>query len=389
MLWIPVEDGDIVEDLGEGSIDPVFAPAEASGRSHRRGKALPIELTRIALSELDSYNQMPPSPVAKVGGLTPERFDIALRVEDVYLPASVQVELARLFDWIRPYYTWADRRAVAFQRWYAFGVFTVFGAAAAAVLSAALEAVLHIGLFIAVEAGLLCCIGAVVYIGRRVNLHDQWINSRFLAERFRSAVFLKAAGIAKPDGDIDSRAFRGELTDWLRRAYERVWRSGPEPEPGRTQAPIENVRTLLADGWIQPQVDYFAAKSRANDTRDRRMLVLSMTFFALTLVLALVHVANWLDGFAPEHLTNVLSVLATSLPAFGAGVAGVSAHMQYRRHAAVYNGMARQLEVVRQRILRAPTYWSIRSDAAEADEIMAIEQRDWHGIMRFTDLDVG
>lgn len=385
VLWIPVGGGPLVEDLGEGSIEAAFVPTGATARRHRQAKSPPIEETKDALRDLDTYNRMPPKLLAWVGPLSPDRFAQELRTEDLYLPASPAVDLARLADWIRPYYTWADRRAVVFRRWYTFGVLTIFAAAAAAVLAAALEAVFDLGWFIAVETALLCSIGVVVYLGRRFELHDQWINSRFLAERFRSSVFLKAAGISRSHGDLAGQVIPGQVTDWIRRAYEQVWWSGPE----EAQAPLEEVRALLADGWIQPQVDYHAAKGRANTSRDSMLLVLSMSLFAVTVVLALVHLANWLHGFAPKQVASTLSLLATSLPAFGAAVAGISAHMQYRRHGAVYKGMARQLEVVRHRILRAPTYAAVRAGAADADEVMAVEQRDWHGVMRFSDLDVG
>lgn len=392
VICVPTEGGEVIEDRGEGEVNGVFHATGFEGRIYRldratgRHHALPLEETRRSLEQLDEYNHAP-KILFNDSLLAPGRFEREVLAETMHLPEGPRgVDLEPLIDAIRPYYVWADRRALFFQRWYTLGILTIFGAAATAVLSAALESIFDIGWFLIVESALLCSIGLVVYFGRRFLLHDQWINSRYLAERFRSTIFLKAAGVGGGrTGEIDPPSLRNESTDWLRRAYDYVWETTPDPK----KASLEDLRAFLTERWIQPQIDYHVNKSSKHSARDSWLLTLSLLLFGVTVLLAMVHVADWVHSFAPKPLTNTIAVLATSLPAFGSAMAGVSAHLQYHRHAAVYAGMANQLESVKQRAVNAPTYSSMRVAAIDADEIMTSEQRDWLGVMRFIDLDVG
>jgi len=380
VLCIPTEGGELLEDLGSGEIDPGFRRSGIGDR-HRAtaGDTTPIDQTRRSFSGLDSYNRVPHLIfTGNNNPLGPSRFEQEVAAETMYLPADPPgIDLAELADWVRPYYVWADRRALMFERWYTIGIWVSFGAAALAVLAAALGAIFEIKAFLGVELALLVCIGAVVVFGRRLHLHDQWINSRFLAERLRSAVFLNAAGLGdRRDSGLQGLGPQNEYADWLRRAYEFVWDSRPDSDSPR----LADLCDLLAEGWIQPQIDYHKRKSNTHESRESLLLKLSLALFALTFVLAIIHIIS---------PTKSVSVLAISLPAFGSSIAGVSAHLQYHRHAVVYAGMARHLEFVKQRIKNAYTPTTLRAAASDADLIMASEQRDWIGVMRFLDLEVG
>ena len=70
-------------------------------------------------------------------------------------------------------------------------------------------------------------------MNRRLRLHDQWISSRFLAERLRSAYFLALAGT----GDRRARSARlAYLSDsseaWIERALTEVTARRPELDAG-------------------------------------------------------------------------------------------------------------------------------------------------------------
>jgi len=102
----------------------------------------------------------------------------------------------KVADWVFPYYVRADILALHYQRWFLWLSQLIFGLAAAAVAVVALQVTIwpQHDWVVVFEVFFLGLLLTILGMNRRLRLHDQWISSRFLAERLRSSYFLALAG---------------------------------------------------------------------------------------------------------------------------------------------------------------------------------------------------
>jgi len=113
----------------------------------------------------------------------------------------------KVADWVFPYYVRADILALHYQRWFLGLSQLIFALAAAAVAVVALQVTLWPQYDWVALLEVLCLLGLLVILemNRRHRLHDQWISSRFLAERLRSSYFLALAGTGDQRGTGDQK----------------------------------------------------------------------------------------------------------------------------------------------------------------------------------------
>jgi hypothetical protein len=293
--------------------------------------------------------------------------------------------------WLWPFYVRADLLAQHHQRWYqALGtaLFLMAAGAVAAVAGQVLFAPEHpelVWIEVALMVGLLFVVGA----GRRLRLHDRWISYRFLAERFRSAFFLAAAGLGGRREGGPERVHLGHGSEeWLRRAFAEVWGGRPNVEIGASQ--VEGLRSFLAESWIGDQIRYHHATSRKNALSHRRLTGAIAFLFAITLLAALLHSLG-IGGHASAGTplwANALTFLAIALPALGGALGGIRAQREYLRQSERFGRMAQHLEDARRRMEAAPDLETVRSVAAEAEELMLDETSDWFAVVRFHDFEL-
>jgi hypothetical protein len=320
-----------------------------------------------------------------------KRLDAVARVDGSALP------VAALSDWLWPFYVRADLLAERHQRWYqalGTGLFLMAAGAVAAVAAQMLfapEAPQLVWIEVALMLGLL----AVVWIGRRWRLHDHWISYRFLAERFRSAFFLAVSGLGERREGGPARIHLGhEPEEWLRRAFAEVWSQRPRVELAETD--VDGLRRFLAEAWIDDQADYHRQASLRNDQHHRSITTAIAGLFGLTLVAALLHSAGVGGHGAPggaETLAvfptaKVLTFLAIALPALGGALGGIRAQQEFVRQAERFGMMARHLEAAADRMRAAPDLETIRIVAAEVEDGVLEENRDWFVVVRFHDFEL-
>jgi hypothetical protein len=400
----------------------------------------PYELTRETQKELERYNRTAhslrhlrdspwPWTASHEGAEPPERFEKAIAFERNKLPVAdlKSLGLEDLTAWILPYFVRADRTARAYQRWYYALVTFEFVAAALAVLIVAAVSQLWKTQaeqnLIGIEMFLLVLVVGVVLLGRHRGLNRRWLTSRFLAERFRSALFLKAAGLGawtEPEARVSGEGDPAEA--WIERAHGFVWSAQPRVEVQASQiAPSRDVlvstwiderergfawvsrpqvegqesraasiRDFLVSSWIDPQIDYHRGQAESHHRRGRRLTFLSVGLFILTFLVAAAHLANAdLSNHVRDDALEELVVAASiALPAFGSAVAGIGAHRQYQRSSTVHRSMARQLRRLQDRMARAQRLPDIQRLATEAASTMVKETRDWLGVMRFSDFEI-
>lgn len=391
VLVVPVSGGEVVEDLGHGEPGPAFRSLNvhrsALEREHGGEGAPAIEQTRASLRALDDYNSARFEREAeRIAMLESSRGDIldAVAIGSGSPSSPEALSLPELSQSVQPYFARADRRALAFQRLYNRFVTVIFIASALAVATAAYSALFAPDerWLAGVELFFLLLILLVVVVGRTWSIHGKWLSSRFLAERLRSTVFLKAAGLgARREGGFEGVHLRDPSEDWLRRAYSYVWNATPTVDVSPVQ--VEALRETLIREWIRPQIMYHRRRSVDHEQRQRLLVWVSIAAFGVTALVAIVHLSNVAKG-----LDDSLLLVSIALPAFGSAFAGIAAHRQHQRNATVYRRMARHLTGAELRMGQAATLAEVQSAAAAIDDIMAEEHLDWLGVMTFNDFEI-
>jgi hypothetical protein len=290
-----------------------------------------------------------------------------------------------LVQWIAPYYVRADSLAGrAHRRYVRFG-WTIVVASAVALVCAAIRAIFepHPAWPSVVEVIALLVLVLGVAAGRRLGVIGAWITSRFLAERLRSAVFLAAAGLDERRDSAAGGDAPDEENDWVRRAYAEVWLQRPHVD-----VPFEEVRTLVADGWVDGQTRYHRRSAEAHHRKQRIaiasiwVLLLAAVCVAVTHLFAEESVAE--DTFTSTRLLSLMSIV---LPALGGAVTAVVAQRDYERHHRRHARIERDLARLRDRLRVASDSAELKVMVGRAEQMMIAETRDWYGSVQFHDFE--
>jgi SMODS and SLOG-associating 2TM effector domain 1 len=221
-------------------------------------------------------------------------------------------------------------------------------------------------------------------MNRRRRLHDQWISSRFLAERLRSSYFLALARTGDRRGRSSRLAYLSDSSEaWIERALTEV--SARRPEAGMEVPPVRALRDYLSRYWVDRQISYHQKTSGRQHRLEYRLIRLTEFLFSVTLVAALVHIFAGAIHGSWERCIVVVSIV---IPAFGAAVHGFSTQRQFRRHGERYRRMAGVLAQVQAELTDATTIEQIQGAAAATEQIMREENSDWFGVMRFHDMEL-
>ncbi len=224
---------------------------------------------------------------------------------------------------------------------------------------------------------------AVVKLAR---LHERWLSCRLLAERLRTAGYVAPTGFDSL-GSVDLQAvFVDEsAADWSIRAFEEIWEARPRSgeEPRDQQGVLDEVHVdlqhILADRWIQGQIDYHEAK-RGEHARYRRWLTsLIVLLFAGTFAFPVIH------AIGTERKWAILCSI--TLPIAGASLGAILTVRQHHALAERYRRMRGDLIGVQTALLDAKTPSQLREAASEAARVVASEAGDWFGAMWFLDVD--
>jgi hypothetical protein len=301
------------------------------------------------------------------------------------------LSLRVLLDWVLPYFTRADLAAQRHQNTYHVLGDALYILAALAVGIAAGQALFapERSQFVWVEVGLMLGLLIILVAGRIWRFHDRWISYRFLAERFRSAFFFALAGLgARREGSLERIQLQHPSEEWLRRAYAEVWNSRPRVEIAESDS--EGLRRFLSKAWIEDQVRFHSATSAKYKRRQALLTYIAGLLFFATLLAAVLHAVGVGADSADQALSwsNLFILLAISMPALGAALSGIKAEREYLRNSERHGRMVHYLEDIGRALNSASNLVTIRQCAAEAENLMLEENRDWFVVMKFHDLEL-
>jgi hypothetical protein len=290
-----------------------------------------------------------------------------------------------------PWFVKADVLAQLYQKWYyAFSnaLFIFAAAAVAAVASQALFAP-EMPELVWTEVGLMLGLLVIVAVGRQWRLHERSISYRFLAERLRSAFFLALLGLGGRREGGFAQVYLGDPSEEsLRRTFAEVWNRRPEATVGEPE--VERLRRFLVEVWIQPQIDYHRRLSQKHHLRHQLLTWASVVLFGSTFLAALLHALSvgGHESAGSLSLANRLILLAIALPALGGALSGIRSQREYVRNSERSGQMVYYLQRLKLRMEAAPDLETVRAVAADAEDVMLEENRDWFVVMRFHDFDL-
>ena len=334
-------------------------------------------LKNDGLEELDEYNHL---------SIDEARADRRIKLETEPLKrtaggSGVELKtLAPLCAWNLPFLVRADVLAERCKRrffWMGDGV--AYLAALATVIAAvvAILAANHPRLVL-LEVAVLILILLLLYASKRARWHERWIYYRFLAEHFRSQLYLALAGIR------EEAVFRQETGhEWLDRATEQVWRDRPRfdaPEP------VPALKVFLAREWIGGQVSYQEKTCRRLEGLQRRLSYATYSLFGVTLLAALAHGIGLGTGI--DHFSETVIFLAIALPAVAGAIQGVGTQREFERHAVRAKEMCRRLSSLQRLMNEASDISHVKRVARAAAALMLSENRDWFVVMEFRDIEL-
>jgi hypothetical protein len=301
----------------------------------------------------------------------------------------------KVADWVFPYYVRADILALHYQRRFLRLSQLIFGLAVLAVVVVALQVTIwpHYDWVIAFEILFLGLLLVILGMNRRLRLHDQWISSRFLAERLRSSYFLALAGTGdqRETGDQRGRSpriafFSDSSEAWIERALSEA--TARRPHLNAASVPLDVLRDYLKRHWVEGQISYQTRRSGQLRATDRWLARITKGLFAVTVIAAFVHILGSTIFTLPKGWKNVLLIISITFPATGAALHGYVAQRQFRRNSERYRTMAGVLAQVRADMSEATELKEVQEVARETERVMREENSDWFGVMRFHDIEL-
>ena len=233
------------------------------------------------------------------------------------------------------------------------------------------------------EVILIGAVLGVVWVGHRRRWHAKWIDCRFLAERFRSALFLTLSRVEAtaprfPRSLNQAVSYR----DWTVAAFMSFWRGLPRTDASAVPG-FPGLRSFLLDAWIEDQIRYHQGTERRHRRRHLRLSRVGIVLFGLTFAAAFLHFV----GAGGESLGRILLFLAIVFPAVAASLGAVRTHREYLRNAQRSQEMVLHLAGLKARMKEARDPGSFFPLVREAEEIMLQENADWRVVVRFHELE--
>jgi hypothetical protein len=288
-----------------------------------------------------------------------------------------------------PFYVQASIMAKNNQKFYRFVGSLVYFLSAAAIASVALGILLYRGSPSAflIEFIILTIIFVSVTYANLKGTHKKWIESRFLAERIRSAIFFVVCGVETSPIDVPPyMRIAHQPDDWMVKTFDEIWSSLPKMKGCRD----ENCRNLIEyihTHWIKDQMAHHRKKYTSVKKISRILEWSGLAIFFTAMAAAASHLI-----FYPGHefqstgLESLLIFSAIVLPAVGAAIGGIRSHREYSRMEKRNKNMEVVLSDLDERFLSIATPEALESSLRETEELMLRETQDWLMLMRFVDL---
>jgi len=296
----------------------------------------------------------------------------------------------RVKEMLLPFYVRASKISKQNQKIYRYVGTLVYSLSAAAITSVVLGILLRKWSIYAftIEFLILLAIFLMGIIANWRKTQRKWIESRFLAEQIRSAVFFVVCNTEISPVEVPPymrTAHRPD--DWMVKVFYEIWNRLPEME-GCHQAYCQQCSDFVRKQWIQNQIKYHGDK--AIDLRKISTILElgGMAIFFIAMAAAISHLIFFRPGkeFQSKTLEELIIFFAVVLPAIGAAIGGIRSHREYSRLEKRSSNMEIILKELDEQFSNANTPEALDSLLKDANELMLRETQDWLMLMKFMEL---
>ncbi len=330
------------------------------------------------IARFNAFEVSPAEEEAYISNLCTELFQ-----ENYSLPEDAVREVR---ERLMPFYVRASKMAKRNQKLYRHAALLVYCFSALAVATVAVGALvksLSHWAFSLELLMLLSILGIVLYADRR-RTHKKWIESRFLAERLRSAFFLAVCGVEPSQISAPPyMGFAGQPDEWMVMTFDEIWSRLPLRQ-GCAGEFCSVLQTFVRERWIRDQIKFHEKKARTSGRASRLLETAGILAFVLALFAVMLHLI--LSALDIRWLEKTLILAAISLPAVGAAIGGIRTHREYSRLAKRSRNMAMNLKRLEERFSLASDPQTLESLLRETEHLMLTETQDWLMLMRFAEL---
>lgn len=296
--------------------------------------------------------------------------------------ARFSLKSLKIPEQLLPHYVKADQLAIRYQRLYISAGTWVYSLAATAVATETFQLLFRPNTpkLVFVEVALLFVIMGIITIGTRQKWLDKWSDYRFLAERFRSAMFQAVAGM-----DITSfRPLRplnptASPNEWISTAFFSIWRQTP-PIPGPNPSSLEALKKFLLRAWINGQIEYHEKKREFHHHRHSSLEGVCLVLFGVTFVAASAHAFHLVHS---PLLDNLLACIDIIFPAAGGALGAILIHREHFRNHKRSEEMFIRLKEIENKIKHTHDPAKLISLIQQTEELMFHENQTWHVLTRF------
>lgn len=304
--------------------------------------------------------------------------------EEYGLPEQVVSEVR---EQLLPLYVRASNLAKRNQKIYRLAAVLVYCFSALAVTAVAVGTLVHSlsTWAFSLELLLLISILGIVFYANQQRTHKRWIESRFLAERIRAAVFLAVCGVEA--SQITVPPYLGspnQPDEWMVMTFNEIWSRLP-PREGCANECCTALRMFVRERWIQNQIRFHEIKARESEKMSRWLERVGVVAFGLALAAAALHL--FLSTIHVESFEKILILAAISLPAVGAAIGGIRTHREYSRLAKRSRNMATNLRKLDERFASANDAETLETLLHESERLVLLETQDWLMLMSFAKLE--
>ena len=288
-----------------------------------------------------------------------------------------------------PFYVRASTLAKNNQKFYRFVGPMVYFLSVAAIVSVASGILFYreAPLAFLVEFIILAFIFILVTYANSRGTHKKWIETRFLAERIRSAIYFAVCGVEPSPINVPpymGMAHRSD--DWMVKIFDEIWSGLPRMKG----CAAEHCRTLIEYvhvRWIKDQMAYHRVKHTKAKRISRILEGSGLAVFFAAMAAAAAHLIFY-SAQEPQttKLESLLIFSAIILPAVGAAIGGIRSHREYSRMEKRSKNMEVVLSELDERFLSIATPEALESLLRETEELMLRETQDWLMLMRFVEL---
>ena len=215
--------------------------------------------------------------------------------------------------------------------------------------------------------------------------NTKWIESRFLTERLRSAVYLAICKTeVNPISVPPYLRVAQETNDWTVKTFNEIWNRLPEMQ-GCSEELFNDCKEYIIKNWIEDQENWQNVQAKKFGKKSLLYKYMGGIIFSIAMAAAIIHYV-FHHEFQYSLMDEFLISIAILLPAVGAAISGIHSHREYSRNEKRCSNMNLILTDMKSRFVLAEDSKDFESLLREADELMLREVQDWLMLMRFVEL---